>query len=82
MSIVVLDGVVDNDLRQLILSKFDLLAPGARTALPEVLVPKLGHSMDTSPIPVTTDQSKQSWPCFSLNYNPKKPDSNSCGNPY
>ncbi|OLP79343.1 hypothetical protein AK812_SmicGene40370 [Symbiodinium microadriaticum] len=42
MSIVVLDGVVDNDLRQLILSKFDLLAPGARTALPEVLVPKLG----------------------------------------
>eukprot|EP00437_Effrenium_voratum_P003391 CAMPEP_0181424376 /NCGR_PEP_ID=MMETSP1110-20121109/14612_1 /TAXON_ID=174948 /ORGANISM="Symbiodinium sp., Strain CCMP421" /LENGTH=160 /DNA_ID=CAMNT_0023547531 /DNA_START=67 /DNA_END=549 /DNA_ORIENTATION=+ len=40
MSIVVLDGVVDNDLRQLILSKFDPLAPGARTALPDVLVPK------------------------------------------
>mmetsp|Transcript_29600 Transcript_29600/g.61821 ORF Transcript_29600/g.61821 Transcript_29600/m.61821 type:complete len:247 (+) Transcript_29600:56-796(+) len=40
MSIVVLDGVVDNDLRQLILSKFAPLAPAARTALPEVLVPK------------------------------------------
>ena len=44
MSIVVLDGVVDNDLRQLILSKFAPLAPAARTALPEVLVPNLAWS--------------------------------------
>ena len=42
MSIVVLDGVVDNDLRQLVLSKFAPLAPGAGTALPEVFVPKPG----------------------------------------
>ena len=45
MSIVVLDGVVDNDLRQLLLSKFDPLAPGAGTALPEVFVPKLRCSV-------------------------------------